>query len=199
MRTRFIFLLLLSSFLLIPSGFINAQSPGNMATISDDLTVFIHTGPSRNYRIIGTIQAGSPVEVLAREGDPEFIQINDSEGRTGWVQAEYVSTSGSIREQLPALSAEVERLEAEMAKVKARYQQVDQENVLLLQQQARLSTELAAANDLAEKLQQQVDEADNTAMIEWFTRGGIVAAACIFLGILITYLPKKRRKNDQWM
>ena len=36
-------------------------------------------------------------------------------------------------------------------------------------------------------------------MVEWFTRGGIVALGGIILGVIIAYLPKKRRRNDQWM
>jgi|GEM_PF-4494197 SH3 domain protein len=61
-----------------------------------------------------------------------------------------------------------------------------------------MAGELENALDTSTELQIKVDNSDNTAMIEWFTRGGIVAVICVFLGILITYFPKKRSHDGQW-
>jgi SH3 domain protein len=33
----------------------------------------------------------------------------------------------------------------------------------------------------------------------WFTRGGMVAGAGILLGIILTYLPKRKRRSNEWM
>lgn len=191
------------SFSLIFSFSIAAQSDDAdfqpNANITDDLTVFIHTGSSRNYRIIGTILAGAPVTVLDRAGDPEFVQIVDVEGRNGWIEGQYLSISGSIREQLPNLQDQVESLNQQLSTLREQHQQARSQSIALEQQNKRIAVELEQALQTSAELQAQVDSADNTAMIEWFTRGGIIAVICVFLGILITYLPKKRRRNDQWM
>ena len=42
--------------------------------IRDDLFIFMHTGPGRNYRILGSIEAGTPITVLARDNDAESIR-----------------------------------------------------------------------------------------------------------------------------
>jgi SH3 domain protein len=170
------------------------------ANITDDLSVYIHTGSSRNYRIIGSILAGSPIVILDRQGDPEFVQITDAQGRTGWIEAQYISSTGTIRNALPRLQEEVSSLQQELSSLQEQYQQSRSQNNALEQQNRRLTTELDSAQNLAAELQIKVDQADNTAMIEWFTRGGILAGVCILLGILLTYIvPKKRRRGDQWM
>nr|WP_297348316.1 TIGR04211 family SH3 domain-containing protein [uncultured Glaciecola sp.] len=168
------------------------------ANITDDLTVFIHTGSSRNYRIIGTILAGAPVTVLVREGEPEFVQIVDVEGRKGWVEAQYLSSTGSIRELLPSLQQQVATLNQELTTLREQHQQVRSQNISLEQHNNRIAGELANALEASGELQVKVDNADNTAMIEWFTRGGIVAVICVLFGILITYFPKKRSRDGQW-
>jgi SH3 domain protein len=168
------------------------------ANITDDLTVFIHTGSSRNYRIIGTILAGAPVTVLFREGEPEFIQIVDRDGQKGWIEAQYLSSTGSIRELLPSLQQQVATLNQQLTTLREQHQQVRSQKILLEQQNNRIAGELANVLKVSGELQIKVDNADNTAMIEWFTRGGIVAVICVLFGILITYFPKKRSRDGQW-
>ncbi|MBT0585381.1 TIGR04211 family SH3 domain-containing protein [Alteromonas oceanisediminis] len=196
---RLFALLLFASFSFSAIALQEQGSDATTASITDDLTVFIHTGPSRNYRIIGTIQAGQPITVLQRDGDPQFIQMTDNEGQTGWVEAQYVSNTPSIRAQLPALEEQVGELQERLSSLQQQYQRVRSEKNALEQQNQRMAGELETALQSNITLQSELDNADNTAMIEWFTRGGIVAVVCILLGILLTYLPKKRRREDQWM
>ena len=49
------------------------------------------------------------------------------------------------------------------------------------------------------KITETLADYDQTAQMEWFTRGGIVAVISLILGIILTYLPKKTRRNDNWM
>lgn len=198
MRLIFISAVVLSVALWLTPQTVNAQD-NSIAHISDDLTVFIHTGPSRNYRIIGTIIAGSEISVLDRQGDPEFIQMRDAEGRTGWIEAQYISNTGTLRNDVTRLTDENADLSAQLSDAQQRLQRLRSENTTLQQQNSRLATELDASVKRADALQVKVDNADKTEQMEWFTRGGIIAAVCILLGILITYIPKKRRRDDQWM
>ena len=88
------------------------------ANITDDLTVFIHSGSTRNYRIIGTILAGAQVTVLDREGEPEFVKIVDIECQKGWIEAQYLSSTGSIRDQLPSIQEQVARLNQQLTSLR---------------------------------------------------------------------------------
>lgn len=197
---RFLSVLLLSFAVLsfAPTNSV-AQSQGDGAHVRDDLSIYIHTGPSRNYRIIGSIQAGEAIQVLDRQGDPEFVQMTDTQGRTGWIEAQYLSTNGTLREQLPQVQSQLDDLTSRHSALQQEHQRIIEENRSLTQQNQRLANQLDENIGLSNQLQTELDNADNTAMIEWFTRGGIVALVSLVLGILVTYIPKKRRRNDEWM
>lgn len=177
----------------------DAQSQNNTAHVRDDLSVFIHTGPSRNYRIIGSINAGEAIQVQDRQGDPAFVQITDTQGRTGWIEAQYMTTSGTLREQVPELQNQLDTINTSYQDLQQAHQRLLEENRTLTQQNQRITMQLDESTGLANRLQNELDNADNTAMIEWFTRGGIVALVSLIVGVLLTYIPKKRRRNDEWM
>jgi SH3 domain protein len=69
----------------------------------------------------------------------------------------------------------------------------------LTSQNTNLKTKLSDAEKENAKITQTLADYDQTAQMEWFTRGGVVAVISLLLGIILTYLPKKRRRNDSWM
>ena len=198
--------LILVIIFLVSSAFIplaNGQEPndrdGDIRYISDDLFTFLHTGPGRNYRIIGTLVAGTRITVLQENKEKEFLEIIDSEQRTGWVESQYVNKAESIRVLLPGLKTQL----AEATQI---MQQQSTENDLLNQQIADLTSQNADIKRKLNKLESEnakisveLADQDQTAKIAWFTRGGIIAVISLLLGIVLTYLPKKRRRNDNWM
>lgn len=174
--------------------------PSSSHYIRDDLFVFIHTGPGRNYRILGSIEAGTPITILKNDRDAEFMQIRDHvEDRTGWVESKYVSDQMSRAEQLPIISqkladsqASQQGLQSENGRLKRQLSEARQELSTLTSQTEEQSREI-------KKLSTQLDNQEKDEMIKWFTRGGMVAGAGILLGVILTYLPKKRGRNSEWV
>jgi len=167
--------------------------------IRDDLFVFMHAGAGRNYRILGSIEAGTPITVIDTDNDAEFTQVTDDEGRTGWVESRFVSNTMSQAEQLPIIS---ERL----AESQTALQSAQSENARLRQQlneaRQQVST-LTTTNDeqatQITRLSAKVESANKDELVMWFTRGGMVAGAGILLGVLLTYMPKRKRRSSEWM
>jgi len=160
---------------------------------------FMHTGPGRNYRILGSIEAGTPITVLSRDNDAEFTQITDDEGRKGWVESKFVSNTMSQAEQLPIISEK-------LAESQSGLQAAQSENAKLRQQlnDARQKvSKLTTTNDEQAsqiiRLTAKVESANKDELVTWFTRGGIVAGVGILLGVMLTYLPKRKRRNSEWM
>lgn len=175
------------------------QDASSSHYIRDDLFIFMHTGPSRNYRILGSVEAGTPVTVLSRDNETDYTQIKDNQDRTGWVESKFVTTTMSQSEQLPIISEQ-------LADSKAALQAASQENARLRQQLndarqqvAQLSTETQTQAEKVTRLTAKVESADKDEMVTWFTRGGMVAGAGILLGVFLTYLPKKRNRSKEWM
>ena len=175
------------------------DSEGEVRYISDDLFTFLHAGPGRNYRILGSVIAGTKVTLLQEDLENQFVEIIDDKQRTGWIQAEFISRSRSVRELVPGLQQQLQEANSVI-------KQQNTDNDLLNQRIADLSSQNAALsrklNDVASentRISAELANHDQSAQIEWFTRGGIVAVISLILGIVITYLPKKRRRNDNWM
>ena len=159
----------------------------------------MHTGPGRNYRILGSIEAGTPITVISRDNDAEFTQITDDEGRKGWVESKFVSNTMSQAEQLPIVSEK-------LAESQSGLQAAQSENARLRQQlnDARQKvSKLTTTNDEQAsqiiRLTAKVESANKDELVTWFTRGGIVAGVGILLGVMLTYLPKRKRRNSEWM
>jgi SH3 domain protein len=175
------------------------QSSGEIRYISDDLFTFLHSGPGRNYRILGSIVAGTPVQVLQTDSDSNYVEIIDDKERTGWVDGELVSKQKSMRELLPSLQQQLADATQTAQQQQVQDDSLRQQIVELTTQNATLNKELSSLEKLNSDYSQQIDKADQTAKMEWFTRGGIVAVISLILGIIVAYLPKKRRKDDNWM
>jgi SH3 domain protein len=195
-----VFLCIASSLLSLQSL---AQEPndseGEIRYISDDLFTYLHAGPGRNFRILGTVVAGTRVTLLQEDAEKNFAEIIDDKQRTGWIDAEFISVSSSVRALVPGLQQQVEDTEQTIQQQMVSNDLLNQQIADLTSQNTNLKTKLSDAEKENAKITQTLADYDQTAQMEWFTRGGIVAVISLLLGIVLTYLPKKRRRNDSWM
>ncbi|WP_158768533.1 MULTISPECIES: TIGR04211 family SH3 domain-containing protein [unclassified Paraglaciecola] len=175
------------------------QSQGETQYISDDLFTFIHSGPGRNYRILGSIIAGSEVTVLRTDSESNYVEIVDDKDRTGWVDGEFVSKQKSLRELVPGLQQQLADATQSTSAQQNENDSLRQQFSELQSQNNRLTKQLKTLEEQNADFSQKLDAADQTAKMQWFTRGGIVALISLILGVIVAYLPKKRRKSDTWM
>ena len=199
-QTVFLFLCLASSLLCVQSL---AQEPndseGEIRYISDDLFTYLHAGPGRNFRILGTVVAGTRVTLLQEDTEKNFVEITDNKQRTGWVDAEFINVTKSDRTLLPDLKKQVEETKNTIFQQRETNDLLSQQIASLTSQNTNLKKKLSDTEKAHEKTTQTLTEYDQTSKIEWFTRGSIVAIVSLLLGIILTYLPKKRRRGDNWM
>lgn len=173
--------------------------PESDTYIADNLIVYMHSGPGRNYRILGSIEAGLPVTILQTDTDKAFSQIKDGEGREGWVENQYLINTISRRVQLPLLSQRLADSEQAVNRLQSRNTSLSQDLAQSRQSIAELESDLSSAQETVNRLQAQVDAQDTQERYRMFTYGGIVAGAGVILGIVVTFIPKRRRRNDSWM
>jgi SH3 domain protein len=194
-------------FLCLASSFISAQSlaqepndsEGEIRYISDDLFTYLHSGPGRNFRILGSVVAGTRVTLLQENPEKSFVEVVDDKQRTGWVDAEFINLTKSVRELVPGLRQQVEKTGKLILQQRSSIDLLNQQIIALTSQNTNLKKNLSDTEKENAKKAQTLADYDQTAQIEWFTRGGIVAVTSLLLGIILTYLPKKRRRNDNWM
>lgn len=167
------------------------------AYVSDNLFSYMHTGPGTDYKILGSINAGKIVSLTGKTSDG-FSKVVDERGRQGWVKTSALQSEPSFRYQ-------VEQLQ----------QQLENEKQNLLSEQGvseSLRDELAALNGRYESLQEKLNatiEQLNTNKVEvfdsdeakilWFSRGAIVLGVGLLIGIIIPFLPRRKKRAERWM
>ena len=164
--------------------------------ISDELFIYMHTGPGTNYRIRGSITAGSRINLLERDDESGFSQVSDERGRTGWVKSEFVSPSPSIKVQLEdlknQLQAQTDSATDYADQVAAMQSQMD----FGTQEQESLSTENQALKTEIASLRKALAAKKNEEQKEMFALGAIVVCSGLILGILLTMLFKRRKRSE---
>ncbi len=166
------------------------------AHIADDVHVFTHGGPGNQYRINGRVNSGEPVTILSRQN--QYVQIRTESGRTSWVPAEVVASGQSKLHQLPSL-------QESLATSEVRIEEQDEEIRRLNQQISQLSGTNSQFTEQVNHLEQQIvaleseiANMDQSNLIRWLTHGGLVALGGVLLGLLVPYLPKRRKRRDDW-
>ena len=64
--------------------------------ISDELFIYMHSGAGNNYRIIGSINAGTLIKITGEQRNG-YVEIIDDKNRTAWVEEKYVSEKPGLR------------------------------------------------------------------------------------------------------
>ncbi|HHQ4443010.1 TIGR04211 family SH3 domain-containing protein [Aeromonas veronii] len=186
------------------------QALADTRYVSDNIFTFIHNGPGTQYRILGSVKAGEPLEVKAVNGEAGFTQVVDGRGRDGWIKSSELQSQISLREQLPQVEKERDELKARLQNLNGdnekRFAEKDGQIAAQSKEIAALKAQLASQgeemNNLKEQndaLTQSYDNQEHDMQMDWFIRGGAMVGAGILLGILLPMLPRRRSRSDRWM
>lgn len=176
----------------------DTEVTGTEAThyVRDDLFIFMHAGPTREYRILGSVDAGTPLEVLEEEEDFTRVKTPD---RTGWIESRYVTTRLPLALQMPQINQQLADSEVALQEEVNKSAQLRQQLNDARQQIADLTAQRETSQQTIAELQQQVKREDKDELFTWFTRGGMVAGGGVLLGLLLSLLPRRRRRGGEWM
>jgi len=86
------------------------QALADTRYVSDNIFTYIHNGPGTQYRILGSVKAGEPLEVKAVNSEAGFTQVVDGRGREGWIKNSELQSQISLRERLPQVEKERDEL-----------------------------------------------------------------------------------------
>ncbi len=166
--------------------------------ISDDVFTFYHGGPSTEYRITGRIRSGTPVTVLSRDAKTDFLRIKTPSGKVGWISADKVSTGTSLANRFPKLEEQLKQNEGNLNSQAEEVSALKQQNQTLAQQNQGNAEKVSALEEQIISLNRTINGMDESNLMRWFTYGGLVAFGGLILGLMIPYLPKRRKRHDTW-
>ncbi|MAX33732.1 TIGR04211 family SH3 domain-containing protein [Onishia taeanensis] len=175
--------------------------------VSDDLTTFVRSGPTDGYRIVGTLTAGDPVELLDTSGDYSLVQ--GPGGDQVWILSSDLQEEKSATAQLPALQERVKTLSTELEGINEQWEgRLASTTAALEQRETRISDlenrnqalqdQYSEAQENLRGLQARLDTQEEDLLLRYFMYGGGVAGAGLLIGLIIPHLPRRRKKNDRW-
>ena len=177
--------------------------------VSDDLSIFLHSGPSLDYRIIGTLEVGSKVNALKFDEDTKFMQVKSSTGRTGWMKVSELQETmpakislPTVQKQLQVVQKKLQTINADNAASLVEKEQVFQQQIVLVenlnQEKALLQQEILdlKARNLELDLLQETKE--SRIQMQWLINGGGVLFLGLLIGLMIPFLPRRKKKTNNW-
>ncbi|WP_435236162.1 TIGR04211 family SH3 domain-containing protein [Psychromonas sp. PT13] len=177
--------------------------------VSEDIYTYLHSGPSLDYRIIGTVKVGSKLTTLKYDSNTKFMQVRTDKGKTGWVK------NSELQEELPS-AALLPQVQKELLEAQTRLKNIDSENARTQQENiqsitdkenliAKLQSEKKFLEENMEKLKAKnleldllQDTKDERVKMEWMMYGGSVLVFGLLIGLIIPFLPRRKKRRDNW-
>ncbi|GLT15112.1 TIGR04211 family SH3 domain-containing protein [Vibrio algivorus] len=174
--------------------------------ISDKLFTYVHSGPSNDYRIIGSVDAGEVIKVLGRNNSTNFTQILDSNGRKGWVESKYVTQDVSMAVRMPKLEKELATVKDQLSKARETADtekaglvsslELNKKQITDLETNYReINQQLIDSQEEVRSLRARIDTQKDDLLLRYFMYGGGVAGLGLLFGLILPHIIPRRKKN----
>jgi SH3 domain protein len=178
--------------------------------IADKLFTYLHSGPSAQYRIVGSINAGDKVQLLSSNRETGYSQVQDDRGRKGWVESKFVTTQESMAVRLPRLEKELTQVKSQLASARetadsekgglvssleARNKQIAE----LEQNYSDISAQLTSSQTEIRELRAKLDTQKEDLLLRYFMYGGGVAGIGLLFGLILPHIiPRRKKSPNGW-
>ena len=169
----------------------------------------MHSGPSLEYRIIGTLAVGTDVNALEYNEETKFMQVKTNAGKTGWVKLSELQQQPPANVLLPKIQKELAAAKNTLKRANNSHEQTvsnkDQEIIDKDKLIAKLRLEKKALEESVAKLEALNVEFDilketkeSRMMMEWLMYGGSILFFGILFGLILPFLPRRKKSNSGW-
>ena len=166
--------------------------------VSDNIFIYMRSGPSLKHRITGTVKVGTPLTTLQYNNDTKFMQVKKTTGKTGWVEAKDLQKELPATILLPEVQKQLQEAETKLADITESMTEKETLIVNLQDEKEYLQKnieELKAKNLELDLLQ---DTKDERIKMEWMMYGGSVLFFGLLLGLIIPFLPRRKKRKNNW-
>ena len=173
-------------------------STENKAYISDDLFIYMLAGPGKNYRILGSINAGDEVTLTGEEKN-DYSQIIDSKNRTTWVESKYIKRTPGLRFSVAELNGKLASNEEHSQRIDSELNTASATIAALSQESEKLTNEIKILKEQLANSQAKLSNQDMDIKKEWFFNGAIVLGIGLVLGLIIPHISvRKKATMESW-
>lgn len=184
-----------------------AQTDNGDRWVSDSLNAYVRSGPTDEYRIVGTLTSGDKVELLGSQGD--YSQVRTASGDTVWIPSAELQTVPGQAERLPQLEQQVAELTEQLrtidqtwqTRVQGMEETLEARKALIEELQARsesLNSALGEAQSELRTAQARLGDENNRLLMRYMVYGGSIAGAGLLAGLILPAMTRGRKRNDRW-
>ena len=173
-------------------------SKNEQGFISDDLSIYMHTGPGTNYRILGTINAGSEIKTTGKS-EKGYSEIIDDKNRKTWVETKYLTTQPGLRFVVAELNAKIAGSSDYTNQLDGEVNQLRSSVEILSEDKKQLLTQLKQVEQQLKTTLSKVKGQDTKILTQRFYNGAIVLGVGLILGLILPRLFARRKSSmDSW-
>jgi SH3 domain protein len=179
------------------SVFAPSQLSAETRYVSDSLTIFIRTGPTHEFRIVGTITAGDAVQIITDDAANKATHVRLSTGREVWVDTEQLMNGKPSSLLYSEVSSQLQQSSSSSNQQISDLQQQLQQAEELASVSRTLQAQVTQLEYDKELLDQKNQTLSDRSRYDLMTTGGVVALVGVLLGLILPSL-FRRKKNDVW-
>lgn len=170
----------------------------NQAFISDDLFIFMHAGPGTNYRILGTINAGSEIKTTGNT-DKGYSEILDENNRLTWVETKNITSKPGLRFVLADLNGKLANASEMNNKLDGRINELENTLEQIKQEKEKLQNNFTQVSQQLKETESLVKDQDTEIKKQWFFNGAMVLGIGLLLGLVLPkFFGRRRSSMDSW-
>jgi len=188
----------ISIFVIFIAAFSAQAEENQQGFISDDLSIFMHAGPGTNYRILGTINAGSQIQTTGKSSN-DYSEIIDDKNRITWVETKYITTQPGLRFVVADLNGKLASGSDYSAQLDGQLNELKSTIDLINKEKEKLQTEFTQVQQQLKNTQSKVKDQDTSIKKQWFFNGAIVLGVGLILGLILPkFFTRRRSAMDSW-
>jgi SH3 domain protein len=181
-------------FLFVISLSIYTQANAAQGYISDELPIFVHSGPGKNYRILGTVTSGAEIQITGNNSN-NYSEIIDEKGRTVWLESQYVTAKPGLRVIIAQLNTKLADLEGNASSASERLLRANKNVDRLSSEKTQLNNEISVLNKTLSEVKLKLKDQDTNIKKEWFIHGAMVLCIGLILGLVIPRLSSNKKSS----
>ncbi|MFT6268515.1 MAG: SH3 domain protein [Alphaproteobacteria bacterium] len=172
---------------------------GEFRWVSDDLFTYLHAGPGNDYRLLGSVTAGTQIQLLQVDRENGYAEVIDNRQRTGWIEIKFVSRNQSIRDDVTDLQASLTQRDESLASIQTELNAVMQNLNTFDAQKTKLNRQITQQLEDIARLNEQLERRERANNMQWFTRGAMLGVIALLIGYILGLFGRKRKSNDRLM
>lgn len=174
-----------------------SQTEQTPAFISDALVVYLHSGPGNQYRIVGTLPAGTSVVRLTEENN--YAQIEYEENKRAWLPKEHLTFTPGLSTQLSELQATFTEQSQRLAELEQTSSQLQLDLTRITLERDQAQQELVQLSRSNERLTSELDQTQASFWQQPMVLGSTILLFGLIFGLLLPKMIPSRRNSDRWM